>query len=543
MTTAQPEIKKARAFSPIWIIPLLAAVLGVWMIVHTWMTEGPEIMVSFKTAEGLAAGKTKIKYRNVDIGTVQEVILTEDLEGVIAKIKMERQAVPMLRDDSRLWLVTARVGMGNISGLGTLLSGAYIQLAPGEGKIGQRRYIALETPPLTPIGAPGLRLKLLGDKAGSVSTGDAVVFKGYKIGRIENSSFDTDRRAMSYTVFIDAPYHELIDSSVRFYNVSGISVSAGAEGLHISTGSMDTVLLGGVSFGTPSGMPRGEPVDHNAEFKLYRSQDASEETPFRFGTYYVVRFSQSLKGLLPGAPVEYRGIPVGRVVRVMVKDMMIDSMPGDPMMEGTGVPIPVLIYIEPGRFEMPDSKDSVDRLRNAVATGVPNGIRATMGSGNLLTGAKYIGLDYFPVDERIEMGRWGQYDEIPTIAGGVDQIMVKVNALLDKFDALPLENTLENADDAISQLEKTLVGLRLLLEQENTQALPGELRQTLGELRATLDGFSPDSPMYQNLNNTLQQLNRTLGNVESLTRTLSEQPNAAIMPSNIPPDPIPEARR
>lgn len=141
------------------------------------------------------------------------------------------------------------------------------------------------------------------------------------------------------------------------------------------------------------------------------------------------------------------------------------------------------------------------------------------------------------------MGRWGDFDEIPTIGGGVDQIMVKVNALLDKFEALPLESTLENASDAISQMEKTLLGLRLFLEQENTQALPGELKQTLGELRATLDGFSPDSPMYQNLNNTLQQLNRTLGNVESLTRTLSEQPNAAIMPSNIPPDPIPEARR
>jgi paraquat-inducible protein B len=541
MTTAQPEIRKDRAFNPIWLIPALAVVLGVWMVVHSWMTEGPEIQIAFETAEGLTAGKTKIKYRNVVMGLVQEVILTDDFEGVIAKVKLERQALPLLRDDTRFWVVTARISLGNVSGLDTLLSGAYIKLSPGDGKVGQRQFTGLEEPPLTPQDAPGLRLELYGDHAGSVGAGDSVVYKGYKVGRVESMSFDPDRRQVKYVIFIDAPFHELIDSSVRFYNISGITVSAGAEGLQVTTGSIDTVLLGGVTFGTPPGIPKGEPVEHNAEFFLYRSKEAANDNPYKYGLYFVVRFSQSLKGLLPGAPVEYRGIPIGRVERLMIKEMVEEGIKtGRP---GTGEPIPVLIYVEPARLELPDLESSVVAMRHTVATGVANGMRATLETGNLLTGAKYIGMDYFKGVETASIGEWDEYAEIPTISGGFGQIMVQVTALLDKFNAMPLDKTVTSANSAIAELDKTLASLRVILEEKSTQELPGELNATLAELRAVLDGLSPDSAFYQNLNATLQQLNRTLGNVESLTRTLSGQPNAAIMPSKLPPDPIPEARR
>jgi paraquat-inducible protein B len=328
---------------------------------------------------------------------------------------------------------------------------------------------------------------------------------------------------------------------VRFYNISGISVSAGADGLKVTTGSMDTVLLGGVTFGTPPGIPKGEPVEHNAEFHLYRSEEAANDNPYKYGLYFVVRFSQSLKGLLPGAPVEYRGIPIGRVERLMIKEMVEEGIEsGQP---GIGEPIPVLIYVEPARLELPDLESSVVAMQQTVAIGVANGLRATLETGNLLTGAKYIGMDYFKRQEEVSIGEWDEYAEIPTISGGFGQVMVQVTALLDKFNAMPLDKTVDNANSAIAELDKTLASLRVILEEKSTQELPGELNATLAELRAVLDGLSPDSAFYQNLNATLQQLNRTLGNVESLTRTLSGQPNAAIMPSKLPPDPIPEARR
>jgi paraquat-inducible protein B len=543
MTTATPEIRKGMAFNPVWIIPLLALVLGAYMIVYTWMTEGPEITVAFETAEGLVAGKTKIKYRNVDMGLVEEVVLTEDFEGVVAKISLEPQARALLREDTRFWLVTARIGVGNISGLDTLLSGAYLQLAPGTGKKGQRNFTALETPPLTPSHAPGLRLQLYTDQAGSVSTGDSVIYKGYKVGRVESTHFDPERRQVGYHIFVDAPFHELIDSSVRFYNVSGITFKAGADGLQISTGSMDTVLLGGVTFGTPEGMPAGEPVENNTEFKLYASKDLAESQPYLHKLPLVVRFSHSIKGLKPGAPVEYRGITIGNVDRLMVKEV-VDQQSSPEGFHGKGESIPVLIHIEPARIELPDNAESVDAFKDSIESAVSSrGLRATLETGNLLTGAKYVYIDFFEDVPDAEVGSFSGYMTIPTVSGGFDQTLVKVNSLLDKFNALPLDVTVSKTNSAIEELDKTLAGLRVLLEEDSTKALPDELNATLKELRRTLDGFSPGSPIYQSLNNSLHQLNRTLGNVESLTRTLSDQPNAAIMPSTPIPDPIPEARR
>ncbi|MEP6357819.1 MAG: intermembrane transport protein PqiB [Halioglobus sp.] len=541
MTTAKPDIRKGKTFNPIWIIPLLALVLGAYMIVHTWMTKGPEITVAFDTAEGLTAGKTKVKYRNVDMGIVDEVVLTDDFKGVIAKIKLQPQTRALLREDTRFWLVTARIGIGNISGLDTLLSGAYLQLAPGQGEKGKRAFTALEMPPLTPLDAPGLRLQLYTDKAGSVSTGDSVIYKGYKVGRVESTRFDPDRRQVGYDIFIDAPYHEMIDSSVRFYNVSGISVKAGADGLQLSTGSMDTILLGGVTFGTPKGMPAGEPVQNNTEFKLYASKDLAESQPFKHRLSLVVRFADSLKGLKPGAPVEYRGITIGKVDRLMIREIVAENSKDG--FEGKGEAIPVLIHVEPGRIELPDTAESVEAFRKSLSDSVGKGLRATLETGNLLTGAKYVYLDRFDGEPAAEIGSFAGYLTIPTVSGGIEQVLVKVNTLLDKFNVLPLDVTVENTNSAIEQLDRTLAGLRVILEEDSTKALPGELDATLKELRKTLDGFSPGSQMYQSLNNTLQQLNRTMGNVESLTRTLANQPNAAIMPSTPSPDPIPEARR
>ncbi|RLA57778.1 MAG: paraquat-inducible protein B, partial [Gammaproteobacteria bacterium] len=273
MTTEQAKISQGRSFSGIWIIPLIALLLGVYMVVHTWLTEGPTITVAFNNASGLAEGKTKIKYRSVDMGVVEEVRLNDEFDGVIATIKLDRQALPLLRDDTRFWVVTAQVGLGNITGLDTLLSGAYIQLAPGTGKKGQRKFVALEKPPLTPSGAPGLRIQLTSERASSVSAGDKVLYKGYQVGRVETMEFSPADRRMRYKVFIDAPYHELVNSAVRFWDVSGISLSAGADGFKVDTASMDTILLGGVTFGVPEGIESGDAVKHDTEFKLFTSYE------------------------------------------------------------------------------------------------------------------------------------------------------------------------------------------------------------------------------------------------------------------------------
>jgi paraquat-inducible protein B len=541
VTTEQAEITQGRRISGIWLIPLLALVLGIYMVIHSWMTQGPEIEIAFKTASGLEQGKTKIKYRNVDMGVVQEVRLNDDYDGVIATVKLDRQAAALLRDDTHFWVVTARVGAGNVSGLDTLLSGAYIQLAPGLGKKGKRKFIALEQPPLTPADAPGLRLQLTSDNASSVTPGDTVLYKGYKVGRIETRTFNPEDRQVHYQIFIDAPYHTLVDSNVRFWDVSGVSLSANASGFRVETGSLDTVLFGGVSFGVPEGVKEGEAVAHNTEFKLYSSYEEILENPFVYGTYFVVSFKQSVKGLLPGAPVEFRGIQIGRVERIMLKEGQAQNLKqGD---EGKGSPIPILIYVEPGRMELPDKASSIDALKESLELGVDNGLRASMESGNLLTGAKYISIDFYPEAKAAALGTFMTYTTIPSIETGLAQLAQSVNSILDTLNKLPLEDTVAGANTALTTLNQSLESLQSILDNQSAQQLPVQLDETLQNLQEAMSGLSPNSETYQSLNSSLLSLNRTMSNLEALTRKLSENPNAVILPSSPAPDPIPEVSK
>ncbi|MEE4661412.1 MAG: intermembrane transport protein PqiB [Halieaceae bacterium] len=548
MNTAQPEVREGRSLNPVWFIPVLALALGAYMVVHTWLTEGPEITIAFDTAEGLEAGKTKIKYRNVEVGLITEVELTDDYQGVLARAKMDIATKPLLREDTRFWVVTARIGLGAVSGLDTLLSGAYIQLEPGNAKkAGADEFVALPRPPLTPEHAPGLRLRLLSQNSPSVTTGDPVLYKGYRVGRVESADFDVEEERMRYQIFIDAPFHELVDSAVRFWNASGVSVIADAEGVKLRTSSLDTVLLGGIAFGRPPDVPEGQPVEAGSEFQLYDTYEETLEDPFRHGAYVVVRFNQSIKGLLPGAPVEYRGIRMGRVERILIRELIAertDTLERYGSIGSEGQPVPVLLYIEPGRFTLPDTPESVDLMRRIFASGVPSGLRASMETGNLLTGAKYIGFDYYPEEAgKAEMGEWQGYPVIPVIGSGVEQIMVKINAILEQVSSAPIEQTIANTNAAVQQLERALESLDAILRTDATKALPAELEATMAEMRKTMQGLSPDSELYQNLNASMRQLNRTMANLEDLTSTLSDKPNAAVFGSKLPPDPQPEASR
>lgn len=538
MSIEQADISRSRKISGIWFIPVLALVLGISMVVNDWLNEGPEVEIAFQTANGLEQGKTKVKYRDVEMGLVQEVRLNDKFDGVIATVKLDRQSIPLLREDTRFWVVTAQVGVDNVSGLDTLLSGAYIQMAPGEGKAGTRHFVALEQPPQTPAGAPGLRLRLTNDTASSVSAGDMVIYKGYKVGRVETMRFDPTDRLVHYDIFIDAPYDELVNSSVRFWDVSGFSLSADASGFKLETGSLDTILFGGVSFGVPEGVSAGETVAQHTTFELHSSYEEILANPYKYGTYYVVSFNQSVRGLLPGAPVEFRGIQIGKVVRIMLKESLehYQSLGED----GTGIPFPVLIYIEPGRIELPDDEGSIARMRDAVKVGVGNGMRASMGSGNLITGAKYISIDFFTDAKPDTQSTFLGYTTIPTVETGLAQLEQKVNSILDTIDALPLAETMDSANTTIESLNQNLASLQSILENQSTQQLPSNLDKTLRELQEAISTLAPNSQAYQSLSSSLLSLNRTLANLESLTRTLSEQPNAVVLPSNPRPDPIPE---
>ena len=253
-------VSQRKKLPAIWIVPLIALLLGIWMTLNNYLTRGPEITITFPTAEGIEAGKTKIKALSVDVGIVESVQLNKDLKSVKLIARIQHKAASLLRQDASFWVVRPRVGTSGVSGLSTLLSGAYIELAPGQGKEGKRNFQGLDGAPITPTTVPGLHLILLSDEASSVSIGDPVLHRGYRVGRVENTKFDAATQKLQASVFIESPYDGLVTNHTRFWNSSGITFQASASGITLQTSSIESLLIGGIAFDLPNGASPGDKV-------------------------------------------------------------------------------------------------------------------------------------------------------------------------------------------------------------------------------------------------------------------------------------------
>jgi paraquat-inducible protein B len=529
MSDAAAKISKRRKLSGIWAIPIVAVLIGAWMVAHSYLNEGPEIKIRFSTAEGIEAGKTKLKYRDVEIGLVESAELGEDLESVLVHADLEKSAEVLLREDTQFWVVRPRVGVQGISGIGTLLSGGYIQLSPGVGKRTKaREFTGLDEPPVTPAGTPGLQFELVTERAGSVSAGDPILYHGFGVGRIESATFDVDTRKMRYQAFIHAPYDKLVTANTRFWNASGVRFSASADGIKLDTGSLQSLLIGGVTFGLPEGMQAGGKVNRGTTFELYPDYGSVNDHPFRHALKFVVRFARSVRGLEPGAPVDYRGIQIGTVESILLEEVIADGE------QQTGNPIPVLIRIEPGRLKMPDSSSGEEQLRKRVRASVEHGLRASLATGNLITGRLYVNFDFYPDEPPAKTGSYRGLPTIPTISGGLEGIEQKVNTLLEKISKLPLEDI---ADSAASAME----GLDEVVQSEGVQELPQSLDAAVRELRDVLASFGPGSAVHERMLRTLTEVDRTADALRSLLQTLDDKPNSVIFSREAPRDPEPKA--
>ena len=518
MTAAKPEVNQGKKFTAVWIIPLVAIALGAWMVVYTYLNEGPEIEITFKTANSLEAGATRVKFRNIDMGTVTDVSLSPDLQNVIVTAKLNKDAEPLLNADTRFWVVRARIGGGGITGLDTLLSGAYIQIAPGTEERRATRFVGLEAPPPTEADAPGKRLVVISDGWADLSSGDQVLYKGFTVGRIESVEFDPEKDQIRHVLFVDAPYDELLNTSTRFWNVSGISVSTSAAGLRVSMGSLDTLLHGGVTFGVPEGRVWGLPIEADEEFYLFESEQEARDEPFKNRLHYVVMFEQSLRGLQAGAPVEYNGIRIGTVERIMIDEVIHKSLRTGKA--ASGEPLPVLIYLEPAQLSVPDTREWAERMNNIVEDAVSKGMHAVLKTGNLISGAKYVEFVYLKDEPAREIKEFAGYPVIPASSAGFELIEHKAISLLDKLNNLEIEKTISAANEALKELNQSMVVVRGLLENPSTQAVPRELESSLVALRELLDNTDTQS-IPKDVRDTVESL-RVLLDDESLKAVAGE---------------------
>lgn len=527
--TAQelPEtvVETRTGFSIVWLIPLVAALIAIWLAYKAWSESGPTVTISFKTAEGLEAGQTKIKYKNVEIGVIEKIALSEDLSRVIVTAIMVKDAENFLRENTRFWVVRARVAAGEVSALGTLLSGAYIGIDPGKVGRTAKRFSGLETPPVVTTDIPGARFMLLSEDLGSIDIGSPVYYRKIKVGQVVSHQLNADGQSVTMGIFINAPHHQRVNQYTRFWNASGLDVTVGADGIKVNTESLITLILGGIAFDTPAGTTALPPAPQGHEFPLYRDRTATSEVEYAFKDYYILYFSQSVRGLSVGAPVEFKGIRIGKVTNIR---MEFDSQLKE-------AKIPVMIALEPARFGIAGGANPLSlpaaQKKEVLDRFVGNGLRAQLKTGNYVTGQLYIDMEINPKAPPAEIVWKTTPPEFPTMPTPLAEITNSVAHILNKLESLPLESLGKQILQSIESLSKTMQETERLTQNLNDNISPA-VTATLDQLRNTLaaaeNTLSQDSPMQLEINELLKELSKAARSIRLMTDYLERHPDALI---------------
>lgn len=538
--SGEAKVQKVKNWSPVWIFPIVTALIGAWILFYHYSHQGPEVTLITTNAEGIEGGKTTIKSRSVDVGVVESATLTDDLTHVEIKARLNAGMEKLLHGDSVFWVVKPQVGREGISGLGTLLSGAYIELQPGAKGNQPAKYQLLDSPPLAPPDAKGIRVILDSKKAGQLTAGDPVLFRGYRVGSVETSTFDPQKRAISYQLFINAPNDRLVTSNVRFWKDSGIAVDLTSAGMRVEMGSLTTLFGGGVSFDVPEGLDLGQPVAEKTAFRLFDDQKSIQDALYTDHIDYLMFFKDSVRGLQPGAPVEFRGIRLGTVGQVPF------FVPGLKQMLDDDYRIPVLIRIEPERLlnQIGGEQD----IGEHITTLMNRGLRGSLKTGNLVTGALYVDMDFYPKAPPFTgIHEFGGYKIIPTVSSGLAQIQQRLMDTLDKINNLPLNPMIEAATGSLHQSQETMRRLQATLDNINKitasqsmQQLPQDMQETLRELNRSMQGFQPGSAAYNKMVADMQRLDQVLRELQPVLKTLNEKSNALVFEAKDKKDPEPK---
>ena len=536
----RPQVSERGGPSIIWLIPLLTAIVGGWLVVRTVVDQAPTATITFNTAAGIQAGKTAVKYKSVEIGIVEEVQFADDFNHVELTVTFNKGMDQFLRRNTRFWVVRHRFSLRGISGLGTLLSGSYIEIDPGSGSA-QDHFVGLEAPPLITRDDAGTKITLVTDDLGSLAGGSPLYYQGLLAGEILGYELDSDAKSIYIHAFVRAPYDQLVRGNSRFWNVSGLDVSIGADGIEIKTASVQTLIFGGVSFETPTTLEAANPDIEKLIFTLYPNHTLIDKEAYTRKLRLVMYFNSSVRGLSPGAPLEFKGIRIGSVL-----DVKLEFNPDD-----TSFRIPVLVEIEPDRIidRTAVDDDSAARMFQVL---VDRGLRARLSTGNLLTGKLYVDLNMYPETEAVYHGdRSTPYPELPTITGAIEAITESLQMFVSKLETINVEemgndilgildganvllNT-EEGDQTVTDLQASMRALKNILRDiesadlEETISSANNVLGNVDNTLAMLDGvLTPNSPLQYNVIQVASELEETARALRSLVEMLERQPQSLI---------------
>ncbi|RZI73318.1 MAG: MCE family protein [Variovorax sp.] len=520
-----PKVVRRRDWMPslIWLIPIVAALVGITLVARILMQRGPEIVLTFKTAEGLEAGKTAVKYKDVQIGMVQSLRLARDRSHVRVTVQLTKEADGFTASDTRYWVVRPRLDTSGISGLGTLLSGAYIGADAGVSEELSSEFTGLEVPPIVTRDASGQQYLLRAADIGSLDVGSPVYFRRIKVGQVAAYELDGDGRGVTLRVFVNAPYDKFVGVNTRFWHASGLDVSLSASGVKLRTQSLATILLGGIAFQAPES-EMGPVAKENTEYALAEDEPTAMKPPDGPSQTMLMYFNQSLRGLSPGAAVDFRGVVIGEVKSIGVE---FDRAEREFRM-------PVLVQVYPDRLrrragEMPGESRFTQEQRLQFLIG--KGLRAQLRNGNLLTGQMYVALDFFPKEPTLKVDVSKSPIELPTVSGSLEDLQSQVQEIAAKVNKIPFEELGKDMRVSLATLNRTLTGAEQLAKTLNNDVSP-EITAALKDVRKTVDSanktLSEDSPLQTDVRQTLQELTRAAGSVRVLTDYLERHPESLL---------------
>ena len=538
------EVTRPRRLrlSPIWVVPLVALALGGWFMWKAWSEQGPTVTIRFPDAEGLAVDRTTVRYKDVEIGRVTGLRMSEDLTEVVVTAQLTRGWERHLTSEASFWVVRPRVTAGRVTGLRTLISGAYIGMRPGRSGEPRRHFEGLTTPPGVPAGTPGAHFTLRADDLGSLEVGSPVYFRRVRVGEVDSYALEEGGSGVRVRVFVHAPYDERVTRDTRFWNASGLDVNLSAEGLRVDSQSLVSLLIGGIAFGTLEGDADAPPVLQGTEFRLFASQADAREREYASKERFVLHFEESVRGLSVGAPVEFRGIRIGEVL-----DLRLEFNA-----ETLGFRIPVLVELEPERVSV------VERaaLPASDVSGylIRRGLRARLQMANLLTGQLLVSLDMHPEEPEAPLQMDDGHLVIPTIPAPLQELRSGVVDLLRRIQALPLEEiaaslrrTATGAERLVNgpDLARSLEALRSTLDRADALMLRLD-RQTLAladdalaEARDTLQAagtsVATDSMLQSDIRRALQEIGSAARSLRALTDYLGRHPEALLRGKGPPP--------
>ncbi|MBL1142085.1 MAG: MCE family protein [Proteobacteria bacterium] len=547
MEISSPKVSKRSGPSVVWIIPLVTLLVGGWLIVKTLSDQGPQVSISFKTAEGIEVGKTRIKYKNVDIGTVEQIKFSDDFSNVILTAEFNKGSEKFLRRSTRFWVVKPQLSLQGASGLSTLISGAYIEIEPGPGAE-QRHFVGLEKQPVVNADEEGVEIVLITQKLGSIDVGSPIYYQGLLAGEVLGHELGNDRKSVYVHAFIKDPFDQLVRGNTNFWNVSGVNVSMSADGFKVQTESLRSIIFGGIAFDTPETLEQVSTDIDNLVFTLHDSFESIQENAYTRKLKFMMFFNSSVRGLNIGAPVEFKGIKVGSVVDVRLE---FDN-------EDTTFRIPVLIeielqrIIERGNEEGSSSYETLDKL-------VERGLRARLQTGSLLTSQLYVELDMHPDTPINISGEETSFPELPTLAtanfgaitASAENLLAKLNAIdIEEVTAVILDtvrsadSTIKNANalitipgipQAVEDMQVAMSNFKNIMQKvdaSNIQEAINAGHIALESLTVTLDKtnniLEPNSPAQYNLIKLTGELEETARSIRSLVETLERNPQALI---------------